>query len=183
MKIFRASIIALFLVLLAVSGTLAEPQSYSFAAIKANGAWDKAKIDDREAIITDKAKANAYIKIEVPQDGIYQLYIGLYHNWRKFCPYLYVEAVDSNRKKFSGYVYSEPRWYMEKGQGRWEFRSPSATPFWRLTKGEMKIKFWLVAMNSCWEHKEVEVEDLVAVDEFVLIPFNENTRIQYNIIR
>ncbi len=158
-----------------------ENSYYSVAAIDALGGWRKDKIDDKDVILTDKADTKGYIELEVPEDGFYQLYVSLYHSWRKYCPFLYFEVIDSKGKFYSSYIFSEPRWYLERGRGRWEFRSPTACPFLYLAKGKLKIKFWPESKKSCWDQKEAPMEGEVAIDKFVLIRVDKEKMIHKNI--
>ena len=68
------------------------------------------------------------------------------------------------------YVFSEQRLYLKPGGGRWEYRSPSASPFWYLHSGRAKVKFWADAKNDCWQGKDVAMEGKIFVEKFVLIP-------------
>ena len=158
----------------------AEQSFYSFPATDAKGSWQIGKIGDKNVILTEKANEKGYITIDVPKDGYYQLYISLYHSWRKYCPFLYIDVVDSKGKHYSNYTFSEPRWYLEAGKGRWEFRSPSAFPFWHLHEGKLKMEFWLVSKNSPWVLRRASVEGEVAIGKFVLIPIEKNKMIQMN---
>ena len=135
---------------------------------------------EKEVIATDKAEAKQTIEIDIPEDGCYQLYVRLYHEWRECCPFVYIKIVDSKYKSYSNCLFSETRWYMPQDQGRWEYRSPSAEPFWSLHKGRAKISFFVKAVNSCWENKTVSMEGRLFIDEFILVRVDTHNMIQVN---
>ena len=139
----------------------------------AQGSWEHEQLDKREVISTDQAKNAATVLIDVPNDGNYQLLVSLYHNWREYCPFLYFKAKDSQGFIFSDYIFSESRFYMPIGKGRWEYRSPSASPYWYLHKGRAKIKFWVESKNDCWEGRDMPMEAKVYIDKFLLILLDE----------
>lgn len=160
--------------------SLAAAMEQSFSTVDATGSWQKGQIGNKYVILTDMANSVEHIDIHVPEDGFYQLYISLHHNWKKYCPFLYIEAVDSKRKKYCGYIFSEPRWYMKSKAGRWEMRSPSAGPFWYLHKGRLKLKFWLESKSSPWERKDSPMEAQVAIHNFILLRINKSKMEQEN---
>ncbi|MBU4478025.1 MAG: hypothetical protein KKH34_02910 [Candidatus Omnitrophica bacterium] len=154
---------------------------YVYSAQDTCGAWQKGKIGEKETIFTDRADVYEYMELEVPESGYYQVYLSLYHNWRKCCPFLYCKLIDSKGKSYLNYVFSEPRWYLEEGQGRWEYRCLSAEPYWYLHKGNVKIKFWVQAKKSCWEREDVLMPSSLAVGEFVLIPVDTEEKVHVNL--
>ena len=123
------------------SGFCEDGQFSVFPANDSAGKWEKVMFGEKEVIATDKAEAKQTIEIDIPEDGCYQLYVRLYHEWRECCPFVYIKIVDSKYKSYSNCLFSETRWYMPQDQGRWEYRSPSAEPFWSLHKGRAKISF------------------------------------------
>ena len=173
LKSKKIKIVILALIFVFIPKVYSEPLYYSWGVdtVEAEN-WKNDVIDGREVIKTDQIEKFAEVRIAVPETGDYQLYIHLYHQWQNHCPYLFFEAVDSYDQNYKSYIFSEHRWYLKPGQGRWEFRTPSATPFWHLNKGELKLKFWLEAKDNCWQQNDVEVESFVAIDKFILIPVN-----------
>ncbi|MFH2145770.1 MAG: hypothetical protein ABII75_07065 [Candidatus Omnitrophota bacterium] len=159
----------------------AEQEYYSFPAASAQGEWQISEVEDTKVLLTNKADVKGYLDMEVPREGCYQLYVNLYHEWKKSCPFLYIEALDSKGKYHSGYLFSEPRWYLKEDGGRWEMRSPSAIPYWRLPRGQLKIKFWIEAKSSCWEQKKTDMEEEVILKNFIIIPIDEKSMLQKNI--
>ncbi|MCP4649211.1 MAG: hypothetical protein GY853_03900 [PVC group bacterium] len=173
----RKNIIFLILICVFANIVFADQDYYSFSAISAKG-WEREVIDSKEVITVDSSLETGYIDLDVPQDGNYQLYISLFHEWREYTPFIYFEVVDCKKKRYSGYLFSEPRWYFLPGEGRWEIRASSADPFWFLHKGKLKVKFWVGARNSCWDNKETGIEGKVAIDRFMLIPVNMHNKEQ-----
>jgi len=159
----------------------AQEMMYSFDIKDAQGSWEHAKLDARDVISTIKAKNIATVYIYVPKSGNYQLMVSLYHRWRKYCPFLYFKVKDSRGRFFSDYIFSENRFYMPAGKGRWEYRSPSASPYWYLNEGLAKVKFWVEAKNNCWEGKDVPMEGKIFIDKFVLISVDMKGMVQLSI--
>ena len=167
----KIKIILIALALFFISKVYAEPVYYSFGVNKVQGeAWEKGIIDTRQVIKSDQIGEAGEVELLVPEDGYYQLYIHLYHEWEKYCPYLFFNAIDSKSHREQGYIYSEYRWYLSPGQGRWEFRAPSAAPLWYFHKGLIQLKFWLESKDTCWNQVDVPAEAFVAIDQFILIP-------------
>ncbi len=148
----------------------AQEKLYSFDMKDVQGSWMHAQLEGRNVISTDKEKNIATVYINIPKSGYYQFMVSLYHRWRKYRPFLYFKVIDSKGCIFSDYVFSEQRLYLKPGGGRWEYRSPSASPFWYLHAGRAKVKFWADAKNDCWEGKDVAMEGKIFVEKFVLIP-------------
>jgi len=148
---------------------IAEENIYSFDLEDTQGSWIRSQLDTRDVISTDKAENIATVYINVPQNGYYQFMVSLYHRWRESCPFLYFKIIDSKGTRFSDYTFSENRLYLKPGIGRWEYRCPSASPFWYLHAGEAKVKFWADAKNNCWEGRTVPMEGEIFVEKFVLI--------------
>lgn len=175
--------IILVIVLAACLGFDARAQEmlYSFDMKSAQGRWVHAQLDGRDVISTDKEKNKSTVYINIPQSGYYQFMVSIYHRWREFCPFLYFKIIDSKGNSFSDYTFSEARFYLKPGEGRWEYRSPSASPFWHLNEGRAKIKFWVDAKNDCWEGKDVPMEGEIFIEKFVLIPVDMKRMMQPSI--
>ena len=156
----------------------AEKLTYEFSTAQAKGDWESVVIDSKQAIMTDQADSVAKIEINIPEEGLYQLCVSLYHQWQKDCPFIYFQVVDARGKRYSGYIFSERRWYLVPGQGRWEERCLSQNSFWKLSKGTAKIKFWPKANNSCWEQKEIEMNRYIYIDKFILYKVDKEKMIQ-----
>ncbi|MBI4846214.1 MAG: hypothetical protein HY810_07065 [Candidatus Omnitrophica bacterium] len=159
----------------------AQETNFRFPANVATGSWQVSEIEGKEVITTAESDAFEQINIMVPKEGNYQLYVSLYHRWIEFAPFLYARIVDSKGKVHHSYVFSEPRWYLEKGQGRWEYRCFSAEPYWHLPKGRLKIKFWVKAKRSSWKQDDVPMPADISIGDFVLVPVNEQTNEQLNL--
>ena len=146
--------------------------------LNAQGEWVHGQLEGRDVISTDEEKNVATVYIDIPQSGHYQFMVSLYHRWVKYCPFLYFKVIDSKGSSFSDYTFSEARFYLNPGQGRWEYRSPSASPFWYLSQGRAKIKFWIEAKNDCWEQKTVSMEENIFIDKFILIEVDMGKMVQ-----
>jgi len=153
--------------------------SYAFSAdfgpvkkaFEAQGEWQKGIVLDRKVIFTNKNRAASKIMFEVPQEGDYQLYVYVYHNWRKYSPFIFFEAKDAKGAVHKGYMFLEHCWYLgSEDKGRWLIHSPSAEPFWHLSRGRLFLRFWVQGMSSMWSDREVEMEDIVAIENFFLAP-------------
>jgi len=167
--IFKLIILSILLVLCSSLNIEAQNATYHFDLNGAQGQWEHVQLDGRDVICTDTKNKTASLNIDIPEAGCYQLMVSLYHEWRKYCPFLYFKVTDSKGSSFSDYTFSEQRFYLEPGKGRWEYRCPSASPFWYLAKGEAKVKFWVEAKNDCWEGKDVPMEGKIFVEKLVLI--------------
>ncbi|MFH1061646.1 MAG: hypothetical protein V1747_02010 [Candidatus Omnitrophota bacterium] len=178
-RIIKFGFIVLF-IFAAADLVYAAEQPLTFLIKNSTGDWEKVLLDDRQAIATDKSNAVQTLNIDIPEDGYYQLYISLYHQWRKYCPFIYIKLTDAQGKHYYNYVFSEQRWYLPHGQGRWEYRSPSAEPFWKLRKGKAKIRFWADSKNSCWEQKTMKMEGKIFIDKFILIEVDTRKMLQQN---
>ncbi len=170
----RAWIIGFFF--LAAAAVFAGQPYYDYSVNKAWGEWQKGRAGEKETIFTDKADVYEYMELEVPHSGYYQVYLSLYHNWREYCPFLYCKLIDCKGKTYLNYVFSEPRWYLPAGQGRWEYRCLNAEPYWYLHKGKLKISLWAQAKKSCWEVEDVSMPSSLAIGGFVLIPVDTKKR-------
>ena len=159
----------------------AQEMIYSFDMGDAQGRWMHTQLEGRDVISTDKQDNIATVFIDVPEAGHYQLMVSLYHRWRKYCPFLYFEITDSKGRRFSDYTFSESRGYLKPGVGRWEYRSPSASPFWYLALGKAKVKFWVEAKNDCWKGEDVPMEGKIFIEKLVLIPIDLESMTQLSI--
>ncbi|MFH1460416.1 MAG: hypothetical protein ABIG64_08650 [Candidatus Omnitrophota bacterium] len=147
----------------------AENLFYPFDARDITGKWQESVIEQDEVIKTASLKTKGKIQLNIPEDGFYQLCIELYHNWHKFCPFIYFNTRDSQGKTFSDFLFSEKRWYLPENSGRWEMRALSANPFWFLHKGELNIEFWLESKQSCWDKQDKEIEGEFYIKRFILV--------------
>lgn len=179
---FKKSILIIICIISVSFDAKAQEMPYSFDLKDAQGGWTHAQIEGRDVILTDKAQNIATVYIDIPRSGYYQFMVSLYHRWRKYCPFLYFKIIDSRGSSFLDYTFSETRLYLKPGQGRWEYRSPSASPFWYLHKGRAKIKFWAEAKNDCWEGKDTFMEAALFIEKIVLLPVNKKLMKQSNIV-
>ncbi|MBU1044849.1 MAG: hypothetical protein KJ915_10690 [Candidatus Omnitrophica bacterium] len=179
-RIFKIIIICGFvLVLFSGKALKAEQDSYNFPVENCSGNWDKQTIEGKKVISTNVSGKIAQIDLIVPEDGYYQLYISLYHCWQEFTPFVFFKAKDIKGKRFEANVFSEPRWYLDPGQGRWEYRCISGNPYWQLSKGILSVKFWIGSRLSCWEDdNQTSVESFIAIDCFILKKINQETMSQ-----
>lgn len=135
------------------------------------GGWQKGIVTQRKVSFTDKAKIKSKAEIYVPRKGNYQLVAYVHHNWRKNCPCIYVEAIDSAGMTHAGYHKIENAWYLgPQDQGRWFFISLSDNPYWGLSEGTLRLTFWAEARDSAWGDIPVPMEDKVSIAQFFLIP-------------
>ncbi len=147
-------------------------------AIETEGDWEKGVILEREVIFTKRNDTTSEIYFNIPGEGDYQLYAYVYHNWRKYSPFIYVEAEDSQGIRHTGYMFFEQCWYLDKDQpGRWLMHSPNAMPFWHLPKGKLSLTFSACGKKSIWDSRDVDMEDKIAIETFILAPVINNQRI------
>lgn len=154
------------------------------SALKSRGSWKKRLICNRKSIITNKKEARAYLEFDIQTDGYYQLYVSIYHNWKKYWPYLYVKAVDCKGYEYTGFLFSEPRWYLNYNIGRWSMHTVNTNPFWYLHKGKLILEYHAESMISNWRQDEAPMEDIIAIDKFFFIPITDKDRnkISMNVI-
>lgn len=150
---------------------LSAESSLCINASNSIGKWQKGTVTQREVVFTDKAKISSETEIYVASKGKYQLIAYVHHNWRKSCPCIYIEAIDSTGKVHRGYHKIENIWYLGSGdKGRWFFVSLSDNPYWDLPEGILSLKFWAGAKDSTWGNLSVPMEDKVSIGQFFLIP-------------
>jgi len=171
-KILIRSLVIIYLCFgfLSGIGLCAEPD-FCINASDSSGGWQKGMVTQRKVAFTDKAKIKSKAQIYVPNKGNYQLVAYVYHNWRKNCPCIYVEAIDSAGMSHAGYHKIENAWYLgPQDQGRWFFISLSDNPYWDLPEGIMGLTFWAEARDSAWGYISVPMENKVSIAQFFLIP-------------
>jgi hypothetical protein len=135
------------------------------------GEWSKGVVSYRDAVFTHKEKVSSEAEVYIPAQGKYQLIAYIHHNWRKSCPCVYVEAIDSAGKAYKGYYAMEHIWYLNsRAQGRWFFVSLSNPPYWELPKGVLRIKFWAQAKDNAWVDRTVPMENRISIAHFFLLP-------------
>jgi hypothetical protein len=174
-KIILLSFLFIFLFILMSFGLIAaQAGEQVFSVEDSVGKWEKVDIDGQPAIAADEKHIEQHISIDIPENGDYKIYLNIFHSWQKYCPFIYFEVVDSKGKKFDGHVFSEHRWYLEKGRGRWEYRSLSPKPFLSLHKGKAKITVWLDARQECWVKKPVPIQGKLYIKELILLEVGKN---------
>ncbi|MDD5044670.1 MAG: hypothetical protein PHU91_04960 [Candidatus Omnitrophica bacterium] len=164
--------ISVFLFSILINNSQALSYGLIADALAAKGQWVKGVVADRKAVIARESGAISEIEIQVPRQGRYNLLVYVYHNWKKFSPCIYVEAVDSEGKKHFGSHRIENCWYLkEPGQGRWFMVSLSDNPWWVLPKGNLTIRFWAKGCAlDAGKGTEVPMEGDIAIERFFLVP-------------
>lgn len=143
-------------------------------AVEAKGDWERGIVLKRAVLLTDKNSASAAIDFEVPVEGDYQLYAYVYHNWRKYTPFISFEARDSAGDTHSGYMFFEPIWYLDKElPGRWVMHSPNAMPFWHLPEGRLSLRFRATGRDSMWDQDDSGMEGIIALETLILVPVSD----------
>lgn len=144
-------------------------------AINSEGEWQKGEITSREVVFTRQVKAVSEINVDILSYGKYQLLAYAHHNWRKYAPCIYIEAVDSKGQIHKGEACIENCWYFkEKEPGRWFLVSfLKNEPYWVLPKGKLKIKFWIDAKKGIWDETAVNPEGDVSIESLFLFPVLE----------
>ncbi len=132
--------------------------------------WEHSFINGTAVAMGDSASEVGKVSLEVPADGAYQLFVRLYHDWRNNIPFVYFIGKSSMTGRiYGGSFFSETRWYLPPGIGRWEYRS-FGPEFWDLKKGPLEIEFWLESVTDCWTQKTGQIEGKLALAEFRLVP-------------
>lgn len=183
-KTMRIILIIGFFVFFLFSYNRADELSFVKEAADASGGWKRSTLLDREVLLTDKKNDIAEINFYIPSDGYYQIFSYIYHNWRNYEPVIYFEAIDATGRVYKDRVVLEECWYIENNNaGRWLFHSLSASPFWRLSKGKLLLKFWADALCSSWDNMEIKdggrrekcpkidkLDGIIAIESFYLAP-------------
>jgi len=172
LKILIKSLFVVYLCLGFLLGIGLSAESNLFInASNSVGEWKKGTVTQREVAFTDKPDIKSETEIYVACKGKYQLIAYVHHNWRKSCPCIYVEAIDSTGKVHRGYHKIENIWYLgPKDKGRWFFVSLSNNPYWDLPEGILRLRFWAEAKDSTWGNLSVPMEDKVSIEQFFLVP-------------
>jgi len=143
-------------------------------AVEARGDWKKGVLLGREVLMTGQNNATAEITLDVPEDGDYYIYATVFQNWRKYTPFIYIEARDAQGNKHSDYTFFEHCWYLDKDEpGRWLTHSFNASP-WHLPKGRVSLIFSACGKKSVWGSQDIKMENILAVKEFILVRMPAN---------
>lgn len=140
-------------------------------AADGSGEWKRVTVTGREAVSTNKTLARSEVKAYVAEDGKYQLFAYIHHNWRKAIPRVLVEVVNDNGLLFQGFHRIENIWYLDRDSpGRWFMACLTTEPYWNLPKGELTIRFWAESQEGVWDTAKAAMEGDIAIDKFFLIP-------------
>jgi hypothetical protein len=140
-------------------------------ATNSQGYWEKGLVTNRKAVFTDKPFVVSEIQANIPISGRYQIFAHVYHNWRRFFPCIYMEAIDSEEKEHKGSHKIENIWYLNGNEkGRWFFISLAENPYWDLPKGKLSLKFWAAGKKSGWDNSEVPMEGRIYIENFFIVP-------------
>lgn len=159
--------------------TLLKPQSiyseiYSeliYGTDSITGQWQDVILLDRKVKLADKIGQSAKIKIDIPEDDYYKIYLHLYYKWEETCPKIDF-TIKNAGKEFTGAVNLETNRIAPEIGGRLVFKTLETTGPLYLTKGFAEINLTLKSITSFWK-QNAELKNsngVVAIDYIFIQP-------------
>ncbi len=171
LKIVNISVISFTFLLIPAFLYAEVTSSLIFDASSIKGDWQDAIFLNRSVKLADKVGQKATLKIEVPKDGYYKIYLHLYYKWEKTCPKIDFVIINAN-KRFAGSLALETNRIAPEIYGRWVFKVLETPRPIYLKEGLAKISLTLKSIDSFWlEEKALNTTTgVVAIDYIFLQP-------------
>ncbi len=149
------------------------------------GDWRDTILFDRKVKLADKINQSANIKVDIPKDGYYKIYLHLYYKWKETCPKIDF-VITNTDKKIAGSITLETNRIAPEMAGRWVFKVLETPKLLYLTKGCTEISLTLKSIASFWK-QNAELKNLngvVAIDYIFMQPviFKNDKSISLDII-
>jgi hypothetical protein len=165
-------ILALFIMILGPSNTYPGiPSKLIYSSDSISGEWKDVVITGRNAKLVDEIDKTSEVKIDIPKDGYYKIYLHLYYKWQETCPK--IDFIIKNAdKKSTGSITLETNRIAPEMDGRWIFKTLEPNKPLYLKKGEAEISLTLKSTSSYWKQgsKISTAMGVIAIDYLIVQP-------------